>query len=87
MKFSVSVHYLPNGITHLTQISHMDTSKKCPGQLQILSWFDDFWQSNARLTLKKKRKFSVPIHYLPNSCTYSTQIKDMDKNAFGQFQI
>jgi hypothetical protein len=124
MKFSVSVRYLPNGITHSTQNWHMDTSKKCVGQVRIWSWFNDFWQSYvpftlkkiwnfqfrfiisskvlhiqlkidygqkanfvmvrcfwqsyAPLTLKKKRKFSVSIPYLPNSCTYSTEIKDMD---------
>jgi hypothetical protein len=55
----------------------MGTSKKYAGQVQILSWSDDFWQSYAPLSLKE-RKFSVSIHYLPNSCTYSTQIKDMD---------
>jgi hypothetical protein len=31
----------------------MDTSKKWAGQVCILSWFDDFWQSYAPLTLKK----------------------------------
>jgi hypothetical protein len=54
-----------------------DISKKGAGQVQMLSWFDDFWQSYTPLTFEK-RKFSVPIHYLPNGCTYSTQIKDMD---------
>jgi hypothetical protein len=124
MKFSVSVHYLPNSITHSTQILHMDTLKECEGQIWIGSWFHDFWQSNAPFTLKiiwnfqflfitsptvlhiqlkfylwiwqrnaqvkfefghgsmilaelcpfnfEKRKFSIHIHYLPNSCTYST---------------
>jgi hypothetical protein len=28
----------------------MDMSKKCAGQVLILSWFDDFWQSYALLT-------------------------------------
>jgi hypothetical protein len=52
MKFSVSVHYLPNGTTHSTQTWHMDTSKECAGQVQIWSWFSDFWQSYAPFTLK-----------------------------------
>jgi hypothetical protein len=71
--FSVSVHYLPNGITHLTQTWDMDASKECAGQVRIWSWFNNFWHSYAPFTLKK-RKFSVSVHYLPNSCTYSTQI-------------
>jgi hypothetical protein len=52
MKCSVSVHYLPNGIAHLTQIWHIDMSKECTGQVCIWSWFDDFWQINAPFTLK-----------------------------------
>jgi hypothetical protein len=44
LKFSVSVHYLPNGTTHSTQIWHMDMSSENTGQVQIWSWFDDFWQ-------------------------------------------
>jgi hypothetical protein len=35
MKFSVSVHYLPNGITHSTQIGHMALSKECAGQVRF----------------------------------------------------
>jgi hypothetical protein len=31
----------------------MEMSKECAGQVQIWSWFDDFWQSNALITLKK----------------------------------
>jgi hypothetical protein len=52
VKFSVSVHYLPNGITHSIQISNMDTSKKWTGQIRMWSWFNDFWQSYAPFTLK-----------------------------------
>jgi hypothetical protein len=43
MKFSVSVHYLLNGITQSNKILHMDTSKEVAGQDRIWSWFDDFW--------------------------------------------
>jgi hypothetical protein len=37
---------------------------KCAGQVRIWSWFNDFWQSYAPLTLKKNKKFSVSIWYL-----------------------
>jgi hypothetical protein len=30
----------------------MDIFLKCPGQVGIWSWFNDFWQSNAPFTLK-----------------------------------
>jgi hypothetical protein len=52
MKFSVSFHYLPNSITHSTQIWHMDMSIECAGHDWIWSWFNDFWQSNAPSSLK-----------------------------------
>jgi hypothetical protein len=35
MKFSVSVHYFPNGITHSTQTWYMDMSWENTGQVQI----------------------------------------------------
>jgi hypothetical protein len=52
MKFSVSVHYLPCGITLSSQILHMDTQKKFAGQVCIWPWFDDFGQSYAPFTFK-----------------------------------
>jgi hypothetical protein len=52
MKFSVSVHYLPNGIAHSTQIWQMDMSKEFAGIVCIWSWFNDFWQSYAPFSLK-----------------------------------
>jgi hypothetical protein len=87
MKFSVSVHYLPNGITHSTQIWHMDKSKECAGQvLVIIQWF------SAQLCpfhFENNMKFSVSVHYLPNSVTYATQIWHMDKSkeCAGQVRI
>jgi hypothetical protein len=68
MKLSVSVHYLPNSWTHSTQIWHMDTSKKCTEQVQIWSWFDDFWQSHTLFTLKIIWHFQFPFIIYP-SCT------------------
>jgi hypothetical protein len=47
MKFSASVHYLQNGITHSTQTWHVDTSKEWAGQVRIWPWFNVFWQSYA----------------------------------------
>jgi hypothetical protein len=61
MKFSVSVHYLPNGTTHLTQTWHMDMSSDNTGQVRIWSWFDDFWQSYAPFTLKIIWNFQFPF--------------------------
>jgi hypothetical protein len=43
LEITDSVHYLSSGTTHSTQIWHMDTSKECTGQVQILSWFNDFF--------------------------------------------
>jgi hypothetical protein len=51
--FSFSVNYLSNCSTHSTQIWHMDTFKECRGQVPILLWFNDFWQSNAPSALRK----------------------------------
>jgi hypothetical protein len=65
MKFSVFVHYLPNGITHSTQIWHMDTSKKYAGQVRIWPWFDYFWQSNPPFTLKIMWNFQFPFIISP----------------------
>jgi hypothetical protein len=36
----------------------MDMLKEYAGQIQIWSWFHDFWQSYAAFTLKKKEIFS-----------------------------
>jgi hypothetical protein len=43
----------------------MDTSKEWAGQVLIWSWFDDFWQRNASLTLKKRGKFYFPFIISP----------------------
>jgi hypothetical protein len=58
---SVSVHYLKNSCTHLNQIWHMDMSWENTGQVRIWSWFDDFWQSYAPLTLKIIWNFQFPF--------------------------
>jgi hypothetical protein len=65
MKFSVSIYYLPNSITHSTQIWHMDMAKECAGQARIWSWFDDFWQSYAPFTLKMIWSFQFPFIISP----------------------
>jgi hypothetical protein len=61
MKFSVSVHYLPNGITQSTQTWHMDMSWENTGQIWIWSWFDNFWQSYAPFTMKIIWIFQFPF--------------------------
>jgi hypothetical protein len=76
MKFSVFVHYLPNGTTHSTW--HIDASKECAGQVQIWSLFNDFWQSYCPFHFENIMKFSVSLYYLPNSTKHSTQIWHMD---------
>ena len=50
--FQFPFYYLPNNITHSTQIWHMDMILECADQVWIWSWFNDFWQSNAPFTLK-----------------------------------
>jgi hypothetical protein len=72
-KFSVSVHYLPNSITHSTQTWHMHTSKNCTGQVWIWSKFNDFWRSYAPFTWKILWNSLVSVHYFPNNITHSTQ--------------
>jgi hypothetical protein len=45
------------GISHSTQIWHMDTSKECADQVRIWLWFDDSWQLSL-LNYEKKEIFS-----------------------------
>jgi hypothetical protein len=72
MKFSVSVHYLSNGYTLLTQTWHMDMSWENTGHVRIWSWFDVFGQSYAPFTLKiiwifSSRSLSPQELYIFNS--------------------
>jgi hypothetical protein len=61
MKFSVSVHYLPNDTRYSTQTWHMDMSWENTVHVRIWSWFDDFWQSYAPFTLKIIWNFQFPF--------------------------
>jgi hypothetical protein len=51
----------------------MDTSNECAGHVRILSLFDDFWQSYAPLTLKKKGNFQFP--FIISSTVVHIQLK------------
>jgi hypothetical protein len=72
-KFSVSVHYLPkryNTFNSNLTYWYIRGIRRSTPNLFMVQWFLAelcpfyFW----------KRKFSVSVHYHPNSCTYSTQI-------------
>jgi hypothetical protein len=58
---SVSVHYLCNSCTHLTQIWLMNMSYENTGQVWIWLWLNDFWQSYAPFTLKIKLNVQFPF--------------------------
>jgi hypothetical protein len=86
-KFSVSIHYHPNSITHSTQIEHIDMSKNWTHQVWIWSLVDDFWQSYAPFTLKIMWNFRFPYQYDPNSIRHSNQIWHFDTSKEWACQV
>jgi hypothetical protein len=67
IKSLITVHYkcISNGITHLSQIWHMDTSKKCPGQSWILLWFEWFLTELCPFHFKNNEQFSISFIISP----------------------
>jgi hypothetical protein len=79
---SVSIHYLPNSITHSTQIWHMHGylkgMRRPSSNLVIVQWFFEEW---CPFHFENIMKFSVFVHYLPNGITHSTQIWHIETSA------
>jgi hypothetical protein len=76
MKFSVSVHFLPNGITHSTTFNSNFTYGLCYEEIQVMFEFGHGSMNFGRvmpLLLENDMKFSVSVRYLPNGITHSTQ--------------
>jgi CDP-diglyceride synthetase len=85
-KFSVSVHYLCNGSTHWIQIWYIDTSWNYIGQVQIWSWYDEFFLQSY----PSWKSFFVSTLKLLFGCMYKVEIACVNtslRNAQVKFEF